>query len=148
MKINWGTGIVLAFIGFISFILFFVFQMMTDDKANHSLVSEDYYVQELAYQDEIDAEQLAEDLEHPIKVELITEGVLIVFPKNQQADAISGFIKLYRPSNMDLDTSIPIEIKQSEVIISRDQLESGRWNISVNWNYNNKQYLYKTALIL
>lgn len=148
MKINWGTGIVLAFIGFISFILFFVFRMLSDDKANHSLVSESYYVEELAYQKEIDAEQSAKDLEVPISVELIEEGVLIIFPSNQQPEAISGQIKLYRPSNVDLDSSIPIEIKQSEILISREQLESGRWNIAVDWIYNNKRYLYKTAIII
>lgn len=43
MKINWGTGIVLAFIGFITFILYFVFRMSTDDSANHDLVTEEYY---------------------------------------------------------------------------------------------------------
>lgn len=148
MKFNWGTGIVLAFIGFISFILFFVYRMISDDKANHSLVSETYYIEELAYQQEIDAEQLAKDLEVPITVELIQEGILIVFPENQQPSTISGQIKLYRPSNVKLDTSIPIDIKQSEVIISRDQLESGRWNISVDWIFNNKRYLYKTAIII
>lgn len=148
MKFNWGTGIVLAFIGFISFILFFVFRMITDDKANHSLVSDSYYVEELAYQEVIDAQQAAKDLEFPLSIEVIKEGVLIVFPNNQQPDAISGVIQLYRPSNINLDTSIPIDIKQSEIIISREQLESGRWNITIDWTYNNQRYLYKTAIII
>ena len=47
MKINWGTGIVLAFIGFIGFILYFVIRMSTDDSANHDLVTEEYYKKEL-----------------------------------------------------------------------------------------------------
>ena len=50
MKINWGTGIVLAFIGFIGFILYFVIRMSTDDSANHDLVTEEYYKKELSYQ--------------------------------------------------------------------------------------------------
>ena len=47
MKFNWGTGIVLAFIGFISFIMYFVINMNTNDKYDHDLVTEDYYKQEL-----------------------------------------------------------------------------------------------------
>lgn len=148
MKFNWGTGIVLAFIGFISFILFFVYRMLSDDKANHSLVSETYYIEELAYQKEIDALQAAKNLDLPISVQVIQEGVLIVFPNNQQPNAISGAIQLYRPSNVDLDTSIPIDIKQSEILISRDQLKSGRWNITIDWTYNNQRYLHKTAIII
>ena len=55
MRINWGTGIILAFIGFIGFILFFVVKMSMDDRANHDLVTEEYYKAELGYQKEIDA---------------------------------------------------------------------------------------------
>ena len=43
MKINWGTGIVIAFIGFIAFIMYFVINMNVNDKYNHDLVTEDYY---------------------------------------------------------------------------------------------------------
>ena len=50
MKINWGTGIVLAFIGFISFIMYFVVNMNTNKKYDHDLVTEDYYKQELEFQ--------------------------------------------------------------------------------------------------
>ena len=47
MKLNWGTGIVLAFIGFIAFILYFVINVITNDKYNHDLVIEDYYKAEI-----------------------------------------------------------------------------------------------------
>ena len=43
MKLNWGTGIVLAFIGFISFIMFFVIRMNTNDKYDHDLVNENLF---------------------------------------------------------------------------------------------------------
>ena len=59
MKINWGTGIVLAFVAFISFIMYFVVQMNMEDRADHELVTKDYYKKELAYQKEIDAEKNA-----------------------------------------------------------------------------------------
>ena len=57
MKINWGTAIIISFIAFICFILFFVIRMSTDNRANHDLVTEEYYKAELAYQKEIDAEK-------------------------------------------------------------------------------------------
>ena len=50
MKINWGTGIILAFIGFIGFILYFVINASTDVKYRHDLVSQNYYEEELNYQ--------------------------------------------------------------------------------------------------
>ena len=68
MRINWGTGIVLAFIAFISFIMYFVIQMNTDDRADHELVTTDYYKKELAYQQEIDAEQNAAVLKAQLQI--------------------------------------------------------------------------------
>ena len=67
MKFNWGTGIVLAFIGFISFIMYFVVNMNTDKKLDHDLVTEDYYKQELKYQNDIDKEKNAKTLTTNLK---------------------------------------------------------------------------------
>ncbi len=47
MKINWGTGIVIAFVAFIAFIMYFVINMITNKKYDHDLVTEDYYKEEL-----------------------------------------------------------------------------------------------------
>ncbi|WP_371877551.1 FixH family protein [Aquimarina sp. Aq78] len=62
MKINWGTAIVLVFIGFISFILYFVVKMNINSDYEHDLVTEDYYKQELAFQNEINAEKNSKTL--------------------------------------------------------------------------------------
>ncbi len=146
MKINWGTGIVIAFVAFISFILFFVFKMVTDDNANHALVRSDYYEQELVYQDQIDAEKRANKLSYPIEVKRLDEGLLIVFPTDQEPSKIEGTISLYRPSNTSLDLNIPIKTDQSELLISNETLVAGRWDISIEWTYEGITYLYKSAL--
>ena len=49
-KINWGTGIVIAFVLFISFILYFVIKTSTDTTYEYDLVAKDYYKDELEYQ--------------------------------------------------------------------------------------------------
>lgn len=50
MKLNWGTGIVIAFIGFIAFIMYFIITMSVNANYDHDLVVENYYAEELAYQ--------------------------------------------------------------------------------------------------
>ena len=59
MKLNWATGIILAFIGFIGFILYFVISASTNSKYRHDLVSPNYYEEELRYQNDIDQEEQA-----------------------------------------------------------------------------------------
>ncbi|WP_298541364.1 FixH family protein [uncultured Aquimarina sp.] len=145
MKINWGTAIVLVFIGFISFILFFVIRMNTDKKFEHDLVTEDYYKQELAFQQEINAEENGNALQNNIEVKKIAEGLLVAFPKDKSYTKLSGTISLYRPSNKKLDFEIPITLQSSEILVPKNQLIEGRWNITVNWEYENTSYLFKES---
>ena len=108
MKINWGTGIVLAFIAFISFILFFVVRMTMDSNSNHDLVTEGYYKEELNFQKKMDAERNANNLSTKIRIEKTTYGWDILFPENMEAQKIKGNVSLYRPSNKNLDFDVPI----------------------------------------
>ncbi len=143
MKINWGTAIVLVFAGFISFILFFVIKMNTNEKYEHDLVTEEYYKKELAFQKEIDAEQNAKNLKKDISVRKTSEGLSIQFPEDINADKISGTILMYRPSNKKLDFEIPIRLSNTELKIPNDQLIEGRWNMTIDWTYENTSYLFK-----
>ncbi|WP_299432016.1 FixH family protein [uncultured Maribacter sp.] len=144
MKINWGTGIVIAFIGFIGFILFFVFKMSTDHKANHDLVIEEYYKAELGYQNEIDATINGKS----IKIEFVktSEGLSIKFPKNIEEENITGNISFYRPSNKHLDFDLPLRLSNSHLLIPDKRLLDGRWDIKIFWNYNEKDYLHKESI--
>jgi nitrogen fixation protein FixH len=146
MKLNWGTGIVLAFIGFISFILFFVIRMNTDDRANHDLVTEDYYKKELAYQKEIDAEKEAKALPHQLQIEKAEEGLLIRFPEHMDPAKISGKVSLYRPSNKHLDFDFPISLSNAHLLIPDKRLLDGRWDINIRWTYEGKDYLIKKSM--
>lgn len=143
MKINWGTGIVLAFIGFISFIMFFVIKMNSDRRANHDLVTEDYYRQELAYQKEIDAQNNATNDIVNLELKKQANGLQIVFPKNLNPNKIQGTVSLYRPSNKQLDFDLPISLSNNHLLIPDKRLLDGRWDIKVNWVYNGKEYLHK-----
>ncbi|MGC1205476.1 MAG: FixH family protein [Flavobacteriaceae bacterium] len=143
MKFNWGTGIVLAFIGFISFILYFIITMNMDDKYDTHLVSEDYYGDELKYQKDIDKLKTAETLETNISYERIDKGLLIKFPENFNYKEITGNMFLYRPSNKQLDFETSISLSNSNLLIPDNRLVDGRWNIKIDWQYKGKYYLFK-----
>ena len=144
MKINWGTGIVIAFIVFIGFIMFLVISMMTDDAFNYDLVTEEYYKEELAFQEEIDAETNASLLAENIVINRVDEGLLVIFPKNFEFDKIEGTIFVYRPSNKSLDFNISLnKLSSNKILIPENRLVEGRWNISVSWKYDTVNYLFR-----
>lgn len=143
MKINWGTGIVLAFIAFISFIVFFVVKMNLDDRANHDLVTEEYYKAELGYQKEIDAENNANNHNVNIITEKTPEGLLLKFSENLDFEKVKGTVSLYRPSNKHLDFDFPIRLSNSHLLVPDKRLLDGRWDIKVAWEYENEAFLFK-----
>lgn len=147
IKLNWGFGIVLAFIGFISFIMYFVITMSTNNNYKHDLVASDYYKRELNFQKKIDAIKNAKNLKKNIKIERVKEGLKIIFPSEFETKSIKGKVFLYRPSNKQLDFEMPIAVSDSSYLLMPDKrLLDGRWNIIVDWTYNEQSYLFKKEI--
>ena len=144
MKINWGTAIVIAFVSFIGFIMYFVVNMAANDKYNHDLVVEDYYQQELRFQTDIDKETRSKTLKTNIHWEKTQKGIVIKFPKSLNIEHIKGTVFLYRPSNKQLDFETPIiSLSNHDLLIPDKRLLDGRWNLKIDWSYNNNTYLFK-----
>lgn len=147
MKINWGTGIVLAFIGFISFIMYFVINMNIKKQYDHDLVTESYYEAELAYQGDIDKLKNAQELSENISWERISSGIILKFPKSLTEEKIKGKVFLYRPSSKQYDFEMHISLSDHTLLIPDNRLLDGRWDIKVDWNYDGKSYMYKEMLV-
>jgi len=147
-RINWGTGIVIAFVLFISFILGLVIIMCTDDTYEYDLVAKDYYKDELEYQQRIDKLKNAKKLTQNISVRETEKGVFIDFPTNIEFHKIKGDIYLYRPSNKILDVTLPISLTGQSQFISYKTLIGGRWNIQISWSVLCEEYLFQHSLNL
>lgn len=146
IKINWGTGIVIAFVLFMSFILYFVFKVQTDHKYDNELVTEDYYKKEIQVQSDIDNTKNANELKTKVVITSTTEGITVAFPNNLDIKKIKGKISLYRPSNQKLDFAIPIALSNFDLLIPKNNLVGGLWDISVAWTYEGKMYLNKEEI--
>lgn len=146
MKINWGTGIVIAFGLFMTFILFFVFKVQTNSKYDNELVVEDYYQQELKVQGNIEKTQNANALEEKVTISKSEEGITVQFPTKFDFQNIKGKVSLYRPSNQKLDFEIPISLSTSHLLIPKSNLVGGLWDITIEWEYNDVNYLNKESV--
>lgn len=146
MKINWGTGIVIAFALFMTFILYFVFEVQSNSKYDNELVVEEYYKHDSHFQEEMARIQNAHDLQHKPSVKFEEEGVKVVFPADFKNDKIKGNILLYRPSNKKFDFNTPISLTNSSLIIPHSKLVKGRWDVNMEWQYEGKKYLTKEVI--
>ncbi|PID71024.1 MAG: cytochrome C oxidase Cbb3 [Flavobacteriales bacterium] len=143
IKFNWGTAIVIAMISFMIFILQFVYKTLAVDKYEHHLVSEDYYKDELYYQQEIDKLKNANNLEENVTVERTTEGFLITFPKNLELNKITGEVIIQRNSDKRLDFKEQLNLTDNTMLINNKKLASGKYLIKIDWKLDDKEYLFK-----
>ncbi|TXK73146.1 FixH family protein [Mesonia sp. K4-1] len=146
MKINWGMGLVIVMTLFIGFISFFVYRMTTDHNLEHDLVTEGYYQKEMELQGNIYAEQNTARMKNPIEGFKSNSGYLLQFPEGFEKEKIIGEVFLYRPSNKLLDFELPLKLTNSAMLIPDYQLLEGRWNITINWEYEGTKYRFQKQI--
>ena len=146
-KISWPTGIILALSAFIIFILSFVYKATFMQEYDHHLVSDDYYKDELNYQQEIDKLNNSAALKEDVTLTKVAEGLLIKFPAEFDPEKITGTISFQRPSNDKIDFQLPIKLTTANYLISNNNLVEGRWNVKIEWTINGNTYLFKEKLM-
>lgn len=129
MKLNWGNSIAIFFSLFVVFILFMVYKATT---VNHDLVSDNYYLDELKYQDVIDGMNNFNATGSRLGIDQKENGIILSIPEKTLKGFDSGSVILQRPSNQNLDLSLPWNGKK-EVFIASDQLVAGKYKFILNW---------------
>lgn len=146
-KISWPTGIIIAILSFVIFILSFVYRVTFMPEYDHHLVSDEYYKDELNYQQEINKQNKGLELVENVQLIKTNEGLLITFPKEFDPSKISGTISFQRLSNSKIDFTLPIELKSTTYLVEDQFLVEGRWDVKIEWTVNNTDYLYKEKII-
>lgn len=147
MKISWGTAIVLAIVSFIAFIMYFVVTMITDENYSHDLVVEEYYKTELSFEEQLDKTRNANRLSENINLKESIDGLVITFPAELDPSDITGNVFLYRPSNKQLDSEIPLSLSSNQLLVPDKRLIDGRWNIIIDWEYRGEKFYFKEDII-
>ena len=148
MKINWGTAIVIAFVLFISFILYFVIKVQTQSQYDNDLVVEEYYKNDAKYGEQMIRVQNANELVEKPTFNLNSKGITLHFPKSFESKNINGNILMYRPSNKKFDFNTVLKFNNDSLNIPQSKLISGRWNIEMEWQYKGKKYLTKEEIYI
>lgn len=144
MKFNWGHGLTIAMVLFISYILYLVFRMIGTDV---DLETENYYAKELKFQEQIDKSKNYKQLDEKVSVSLNKEGLIVVTLPQSKAD--SGSLFLYRPSDKNLDAKInfkSLNSKQAQLDVSKQP--AGRYVLEIEWYQAGKGYFTKQNLSL
>lgn len=142
MKFNWGVGITIVIIAFMTFILSFVYKA---SQTNSDLYAEDYYEQEINYQQTIDAKNNAIALKKKFNFEQSEEYFIIKFPEEVNEN-IEGKVYFYRPENASLDKTFQIDMMKGMMAFEKSSLTKGGYLMKISWTNNNENYLVETNI--
>jgi hypothetical protein len=145
MKMNWGAGIAILYIGFVAMILVLVF-MSTRQKID--LVTDQYYAEELRFQDKINKTERARHLTEPLQWEVSEKGIAIHYPKMFSEKNISGNVKLYCPSDNNKDLFFTVQTQDHTQLITADQIPDGRYYLQIDWKNGTETYWNEDLVVM
>ena len=135
---SWGVKITMLYAGFVLFIATMV-SMSISQKVD--LVSEDYYEQELQFQDKINLFDRTQALSNQLSWQVQKDELTLDFPAQFRGKQTSGKVFFFRPSDAVLDKSMKIQADTlTTKSISIKTLKKGLYKIQINWEVENIQY--------
>lgn len=145
MTLNWGHKLTIAIISFMGFILFLV---ISSHSVASDLEAEDYYEQEIEYQNVIDADKNTKGLKSKFQVSVDEKNLVIIIPRELQHSEIKGSLLILRPNDATLDVNLKIEGKNKVVLVNREQLSSGHYKVKLNLVSEGKTYFFEQQIIV
>ena len=143
MKINWGTKIAVFYISFVLFIIVMVVMAFGE---KYELVTEDYYQQEIEFQDKIDRSANANSLEDKLKIDLKDGHVVLNFPSSN--GITKGKINFFRPSDETADFEELIQLEDNMHKVTLASFKKGKYLVKTSWENNNQKYFQEDIIII
>lgn len=146
MKINWGAGLVVAFLVFAAVILTMVYISMHREI---DLVSDDYYQQELHHQDQIESTKRSNALSVQPNITVSVSALSFSLPRFFSAANTTGSITFYRPADRTKDFELPLKLDSANTqLIQTASLQRGLWRIKVRWRQQNQNYYHEEPILI
>jgi len=142
---NWGKWIIVAFVLFAAFIATLVTVCVRQDI---SLVSKDYYKEELAYQDQIVRIQNASLLAKRPTIKIINKNILQI-NFDQFSEIEKGELRLFRPSNAAMDKKFHFDASNTTTkIFSIETMDKGMYRARMVWTMGKKEFFVEEVIFI
>lgn len=144
MKFHWGTRIFLIYGLFVAGVLAMVIYFMNQDV---DLITEDYYKDEIKYQERIDKINRTKELSEDISFIFDGRNLKLKYPGAFSPVNIKGNVLFYRPSDLKEDVMLDVKPDTAGLqAIDVSGLKKGMWKVQVDWMVNNTSY-YSESII-
>jgi hypothetical protein len=139
---NFGNWIVVAFVLFTIFIGVLVTVCVRQDI---SLVSKNYYNEELAYQDQIKRINNTTGLsKKPGITKIDNNTIQIAFDKEMKIE--NGKVKFFCPSDPKMDRDFELTANGNTQLFNTNALRKGMYKVKLLWVMDGKEFYYEEII--
>ena len=137
MKFNWGTGIFIFLVFFLTACAAFIIFALRQDV---NLVHKDYYEKGVDYTEQMNVNARSKPLLDEVQVFINENFLQVNFEESLATKIDSGKVLFYRPSSSKMDISYPMAIKDNSLIIPKENLILGRYILKISWYAEGLKY--------
>lgn len=137
---NWGKGITIFMIAFMSFIVSMVYHAFTK---NADLIEENYYENEVNYDRNKASKSNYAQLTDKITLTQREDGIVFTFPSQIKPET-EGKIIFYRPDQKKYDREFELQVNdKNEQVLDYTHFREGYYDVSVEWSDGIKSYIFE-----
>jgi nitrogen fixation protein FixH len=143
---SWGNKLLLVFIAFTGLMSYMTYRCVSTPV---ELVANEYYQDELAYQNVIDGAKNANALSRKINIRQEAGKIMIEFPPEMMSSHLTGTILFYNAANLNRDRNVKLNVLSGgKIILESGLLGPGQFTVKITWNANNKDYYSEQNIMI
>lgn len=142
---NFGVKITVLYLSFVALILTLVF-MCFGQKVE--LVSKDYYAQEIAFQDKINAVNNEKRLNGSINHTVNGKEIILTIDSTLLNSDFEGTVVFFRPSDSSKDVTLKMNFNNYTQIINGSSLIHGAYKLQLTWVTNHTKYFKEDVIFI
>lgn len=142
---NWGYKILFVYLAFITGILILVYKSSSQKV---DLVTENYYQQELKYEQKIDEAERAQSLSSPLRYEVNKNEIVIFFPDEMKDKKITAQTLLYHAADERKDSVYTLETNSGKLTMVLPQTDKGLYELKMDWKVDTTKYYSEHKVII
>jgi nitrogen fixation protein FixH len=140
---NWGWKMGIVYVGFVGIMISFVMRARNE---KIDLVSSDYYEQEIAFADKMEAVKNANSLEFKPSISVMGEELHVAYPSTWNSSS-AGKIRFYCPNDAKSDIEVAMQFSSGNPqIIAGELLKPGPYEVYFEWTESGKKYFVQQKI--
>jgi len=142
---NWGYKILFVYLFFVAGILVLVYKSSSQKV---DLVTENYYQQELKYEQKIDEAERAQSLSSPVKYDVDNNHITISFPDEMKGKKVNAKALLYYAADERKDSIYILETNSAKLLMTLPKNTKGMYEIKMDWLADSVKYYSEHKLLI